>query len=460
MAKFPNIEYNLSCDKIRYNNEIESLKNNSLNIRIGKLFKDIFKSKPGKKVFEYKNFEDKDIELRRSEKLVDEQLKTEIGHLRVSESLRKTKVHFMQAHISSFLKKYPYLYIVSPEDLFPYVVFTSQGTINTRKSLYYLRNENFNRVFQRLQLSCHLFLEDDVKQHFLCLSNNVKANVVAEMKNDFSIEFCVREAKIYDELLLEAFEGYPHDKESNYKDSFIKAIETDDEIAVDYLWKNKIKIDERSVILEIALKKFAGNSLKTNIIMFLLFQVNENEFEDFFRSFSFSVIENVIKEVRWHCVFDKVFDALKIYFNNVFVLKIFRLLTESHCILCPLELNLDFVVNFFSSLSASDKFNIMWNRTPNEQETLSSSAQEDELPYERVLLKSLDRMDYLEKMLRVGNGPAIKNFFKSNRGVNILSKAYNNEKLNNIFQALRNVIGQRYLNEIFRHFDNYLNFRL
>ncbi|KAL7629909.1 UNVERIFIED_CONTAM: hypothetical protein RMT77_019972 [Armadillidium vulgare] len=449
---FPGIEYNLSCDKIIYNNEIESLQNHSLNLRIGKILKYILKSESGKRLFRYKGSEDE--ELLKVEELVDKQLAKETGHL-VTESLRKTKVHFMIAHISSFLKKYPYLHIVSPENLFPYVDFTSQGTINTRKSLNLFRRTNFKKVFKRFQLSCHLFLIEDINHYFKCLPNYVKANVVVEMKKDFFIEFCVREAQIIHEFIREVFEGYPHDKKSNYKDSFINAIKTDNEIAVDYLWRNKIsKMNDKRVILDIGLKLVAGDSLKTNIMMFLLFQVNKNEFVNFFEHFSFVVIENVIKEVRWHCLFDKIFDALKIYFNSDFILKIFGILTDSHCTLCPLELNLDLVANFFSSLSASDKICIMWNCTSNHEGTLSSSAQDDEIPYERVLLKSLDRVDYLEKMLRVDDSTAIKDFFISERGVSILSKAFRNEKVHNIDQVLRNVVEENHLNYIYWHFNN------
>ncbi|KAL7631150.1 UNVERIFIED_CONTAM: hypothetical protein RMT77_018548 [Armadillidium vulgare] len=129
---FPGIEYNLSSDKIIYNNDIESLKNHSLNIRIVKIYKDILKSESGKKLFRNKKSEN--IELLKLEKSANKQLAKEIGYL-VTESLRKTKVHSMTAYVSSFLKKYPYLNIDSPENLFPYVLFTSQGTINTMKSL-------------------------------------------------------------------------------------------------------------------------------------------------------------------------------------------------------------------------------------------------------------------------------------------------------------------------------------
>ncbi|KAL7637742.1 UNVERIFIED_CONTAM: hypothetical protein RMT77_011351 [Armadillidium vulgare] len=363
--KFQNIEYNLPCNTIRYNIDPESLKNHSLNLHIGKTFKDIFKSKYAiEQMSRYKFYQ----RILKVEKLVSNQLKTEIGYLNIDLFLRESKVHFMTIQILNYIEKYPYPHIEHPEILFPYIVFTNQGTINTRKSILMFANRNPRKLFQLFQLTCHLFFEDYFKPVFEYLPFDVKKNVVSEMKKDFFINFCIREAQIDHPLIRKAFDGYPHDKNSvNYEDSFFKAIKTNNEIAVEYLWRKRIssKMIEGRTILGQALILAADNALKTNILMFLLFQVNENEFEDFFRSVSFKVIENVIKEVRWHCVFDKIFDALKTYFNCDFVLKIFDILTEPHCKDCPAGQNLDLVVNFFSSLSEPYKIYIVRKSTPN-----------------------------------------------------------------------------------------------
>ncbi|KAL7630153.1 UNVERIFIED_CONTAM: hypothetical protein RMT77_019709 [Armadillidium vulgare] len=450
--KFPNIEYNLPRNIIRYDKEPESLKNHSLNLYIGKIFKDIFKSKWAlRQMSRYKFYQ----QILKIEKLVSNQLKTEIGYLNIDLSLRKSKVHFMTRQILNYIKKYPYPHIEHPEILFPDVIFTNQGTINTMKTLFMFGNANSTKLFQFFQLTCHLFFEDYFKPVFQYLPFGVKKNMVSEMKNDYFINFCIREAQIDHPLIRKAFDGYPHDNNSvNYKDSFFKAIKTNNEIAVEYLWRNKIsKMIEGRAILGQALILAADNALKTNILMFLLFQVNENEFEDFFRSFSFKVIENVIKEVRWHCVFDKIFDSLKIYFNCDFVLKIFDILSEPHCKDCPAGQNLDLVVNFFSSLSEPYKIYIVRKSTPNHKKTLSSSTRKEEIPYERVLLKSLNRKDYLEKLLKVEDCSALKDFFISKPGGHILTEAVRKRMLDCISVVLKNIFSGNVFNEMLEHWQ-------
>ncbi|KAL7637740.1 UNVERIFIED_CONTAM: hypothetical protein RMT77_011349 [Armadillidium vulgare] len=442
--KFPNIEYNLSCDKIRYNNELESLKNHSLNLRIGKIFKDILRT-----TWRVLECNEKFLKL---EKLVSFQIANETDPLNIDPSLRKEKVHFIKLQIINFIAKYPYSHIECLEIFFPYIVFTGQGTINTMKSVRAFGMANSEFFLKRFRVTCYLFLKKDVKRTFKNLPDLVKLKVVSEMKKDFFINFCIRDAQIDHQLLRKAFDGYPHDNNSvNYKDYFFKAIDTNNEIAVEYLWRNKIsKMRGGDAVLRKALIWIVDKPLKTNILIFLLFQVNENEFEDFFRSFSFKVIGIVIKEARWHCLFDKIFDVFKIYFNCDFVLKIFCILTEPYCTCCPTGLNLDLVVKFFCSLSASDKIYIVKKSTPNDIQT-SSSTEEYEIPYERVLLNSLSREDYLEKMLRVEDIYALKDFFISEPGVNILSKAFGNGKKELIYNVLRKVVNSEILSDIDSH---------
>ncbi|KAL7637743.1 UNVERIFIED_CONTAM: hypothetical protein RMT77_011352 [Armadillidium vulgare] len=205
-------------------------------------------------------------------------------------------------------------------------------------------------------------------------------------------------------------------------------------------------------ILGKVLKKFVYHSLKTNITMFLLLQVNENEFEDFFRSYSFKVIEKIIKEVRWHCVFQKIFDVLKIYLNSDFISRIFSTLTDFHLTGYPTCMNLDLVVNYFSSLPVSDKIYILRESTRYSTNSLPSSTEKNKSPYERVISKSLDRKDYLEKLLEVGDDEELMNFFISCPRFHLDSEIDISGKRNSAFNALRRVYSKKVLSDIQERF--------
>ncbi|KAL7637739.1 UNVERIFIED_CONTAM: hypothetical protein RMT77_011348 [Armadillidium vulgare] len=453
--KFPNIEFNLSCDTIRYNNEMESLKIHSLNLHIGRIFKDVFKSEYGKELLINKRLQiDFYKELLHIEKFIDDVLETEIDPLMVTPSLRKAKLHFMTIQILNFLNKYPYLHIESPEIFFPYVVFTSQGTINTMKSIKLLRNAYPEKDFTSFQLTCCLCFEEQFKFHFEYLPDDVKEKVVSEMKNDFFFNFYIRETRIDHPLIGKTFKGYLRDKYYNSTELFFNAINTKNEIAVEYLWRNKVSQLEGSCkIFETELERIVGDSLKTNIMMFLLFQVNENELEEFFRKFSFQVIEKVVKGVRFLCVFEKIFDVLKIYLNSESISKIFDILGDPHCKDCLAGINLDLVVNYFSSLSESNKIYIVKKSTQNPNNSLSHSIQEDKNPYKNVLWKIItsDRKDYLKKMLKIEDAIALRDFFISKPGDDLISDAVKIEKLYYIYDVIRMVSNEEVLNDIYHH---------
>ncbi|KAL7637723.1 UNVERIFIED_CONTAM: hypothetical protein RMT77_011332 [Armadillidium vulgare] len=459
--KFPNIEYNLSQNIIRHNEDMESLKNHSLNIFIGKIFKNLIDPKWSRRVSDSKGLNPIHYkEWREVEKLVSIQLFQDIQsvsrHLILLDpSSRRTKIHFIGMQILDFLTRYPYLYIVNPSIFIPYVTFTSRGTINTLKCFKRIWEANSKNSFFSVQLLRYLFLEKDFKPYFESLPDCLIENVIEDMKNDVFLNFCIREAKIDHPLIQKAFNGYPLDSYTvNYEELFSFAIESNNEIAVEYLWTEKISQMKRGrAILEKTLKLIVDNSLKTNIMMFLLFQVNENEFEDFFRSSSFKVIKNVVDEVRWHCVFNKIFDVLKIYFNSESVSKIFGILTNSVCKDYPKGMNLNFVVNYFSSLTESDKICILRKSTP-KPTNLMSSTRKDKCQYERVLYKSIasNRENYLEELLKVKDVTALKDYFISEPGVTSLTEAAKIGNFTRIFEDLEMVVNEEVLFDIKSHF--------
>ncbi|KAL7637744.1 UNVERIFIED_CONTAM: hypothetical protein RMT77_011353 [Armadillidium vulgare] len=461
--KFPNIKYNLSTNIIRYNEEMESLKNHSLNLCIGEIFKKSVDIKWIKRVSNCKGLNPIHYEeWRRVEKGIDDQLfdvLNPVTYYILTPHLIKTKIHFIGMQILNFLSKYAYLSTPNLSKLLRYVVFNSRGIINTVKIFERNWKASYLLPFYSFELISYQFSETNFKPYLKGLTKYTKRkNIASSEKGDF-LELRLRETRTLNQFTSERFtRNHPDSYAEHYEKFFFIAIDMNNDIGVEYLWLNKIsKMEKGRSILEKALKLIVDNPLKIDIMMFLLFQVNENEFEDFFRFFSFNVIENVIKDVRWHCVFDKLIDVLKFYFNSDMLSKIFDILANSHCQEYPVVINLDLVVNYFSSLPESAKVYILRMSTPNPSYSLSSN--QDESPYERVLYESITSIedDYLEKLLKVEDGSALEDFFSSEPGINLLIEADLIDKLNRMYELLGKVVNEELLFNIRSHFITFTN---
>ncbi|KAL7637738.1 UNVERIFIED_CONTAM: hypothetical protein RMT77_011347 [Armadillidium vulgare] len=412
--KIPNIIYNLSQNIIRYNQELESLKNYSLNLFIGKLFKKSIDPIWIKRIANGKGFNPTRYkEWRKVEEKIDDQVFEVIEYVpyyfRLFPHLIKSKIHFMGMQILDSLTKHTYLYFIDASDILPCFVFTCQGTIDTLKSVERVWMESYITSYYNFRITCYLFSEKDIKLRFQSLSEITRKNVIARSAGDYILKFWLQKIQINNNTLLkETLDEYNLDGNFDNDKIFYKAIETNNEIAVEYLWTNEISQMEggREILLK-ALKMIVDNSMMTNIMMYLLFQVNENEFEEFFQSSSLKIIENIVKEVRWHCLFDKIFDVLKIYFSSESVSKIFYMLIDSVCKDYPTGVNLDLVVNYFRSLPESDKIYILRKRT-SKTTNLLSLTQENKCSDEKFLWKSFIREYYLEKLLKVEESTTVK----------------------------------------------------
>ncbi|KAL7637725.1 UNVERIFIED_CONTAM: hypothetical protein RMT77_011334 [Armadillidium vulgare] len=450
--KFPNITYDLTQDIIGYNG-IMSLKDHALNLCIGLSFKVTFidQCELMESLLNEESLSSdfynvwREFEENMHKKLLKD-LRSMSCEYKYSPYQRESKIHFVGIQILDFMCKSPILEFVNLIDFVRTMIFTCQGTINLSKSVLRL-NVLYQEPHNNFRMKCHFFIEKDIKEWYESLDNNEIKRARESIEMDYILEF----------WLLEIESPDLEENSDRYEKTFFTSLEANDEIAVEYLWTNKIsKLDGRRNILEKALKLSVKNLIKINITMFLLFQVNENEFEEFFQSSSFKVIENIIKEVKFHCIFDKIFDVLKIYFNNDKVIKIFGLLTDSLCEIYPTGANLDLVVNFFSSLPESDKINIVNESITETRETKNH--------FGKILEKSINNI-YKDKYYNIllsgfKNVTELKNFFLSESGFDSLIEPAKTGYLINFFTFLGNIFKENYLFAIKRNFFLYARERI
>ncbi|KAL7637724.1 UNVERIFIED_CONTAM: hypothetical protein RMT77_011333 [Armadillidium vulgare] len=452
--KNPIIRYDLSQNLILSIGMV-SLRNHALNFCIGNCFKKVFMDLLESKEISIDDNDNLSItysKFQKIEKIVEKKLLEDLRLIsyeyKYTHYLRQSNIHFMAMQILGFICKRTFLTCVNFTDLFRTMVFTSQGTINLLKSVLQFNIFNAEPI-ENFRMKCHFFLENEIKDCYESLDNIERLFVRQYINTDPILEFWVLE--------INPFERESHkDFSDKYEDLFFESIESNNEIAVEYLWNNKIsKLERGRAILEKTLKSIINNSLKTNIMMFLLFQVNENEIEEFFQTCSFKVIKNVIMEVRWHCLFDKIFNVLKIYLNSESILKIFAILAKSHCENCPVDMNLNLAVNYFGSLSESDKIFILDKCTP-------YSTSEVENHFGKVLSRAISNVnkdEYLEKLLRFKNVTPLKNFFLSLSGYESLIEHAKTGYLYSFFDFLINILNNDiyYLFEVKRVFFHHAN---
>ncbi|RXG69492.1 hypothetical protein Avbf_01868 [Armadillidium vulgare] len=447
--KNPIIRYDLSQNLI-LNNGMVSLRNHALNLCIGNCFKKVFMDLLESKEISIDDNDNLSItysKFQKIEKIVEKKLLEDLRLIsyeyKYTHCLRQSNIHFMAMQILGFICKRTFLTCVNFTDLFRTMVFTSQGTINLLKSVLQFNIFNAEPI-ENFRMKCHFFLENEIKDCYESLDNIERLFVRQYINTDPILEFWVLE--------INPFERESHkDFSDKYEDLFFESIESNNEIAVEYLWNNKIsKLERGRAILEKTLKSIIDNSLKTNIMMFLLFQVNENEIEEFFQTCSFKVIKNVVMEVRWHCIFDKIFNVLKIYLNSESIVKIFAILAKSHCENCPVDMNLNLAVNYFGSLSESDKIFILDKCTP-------YSTSEVENHFGKVLSRAISNMnkdEYLEKLLRFKNVTPLKNFFLSLSGYeSLIEHAKTGYLYKSNFSKMREFVD--YFSEYYQHIQQF-----
>ncbi|KAL7637726.1 UNVERIFIED_CONTAM: hypothetical protein RMT77_011335 [Armadillidium vulgare] len=428
-----------------------SLKDIALNLCIGRSFKETFANVYSisiERSFRAKNYTSffydkwKEIERNVDENLLEYFASMEFNNILCHLVKRKTKIHFIGMQILDLIKKRPHLDIHFPTEFVPFIVFTGQGTINMFKSVLKFTEMSTLGSYQMFKIKCHFFLANEIKESYQLLLDNEKG-MARENTEDDILKFWLWEI---DGITLN--KNHLEENSVFYEKLFFDVIDANNDIAVAYLWNNIISnLKRERAILEEALKSIVDNSLKINILMFLVFQVNENEFEEFFQTSSFKVIENVISEVRWFCLFKYIFDVLNFYFDKNLASKIFGLLCDSNCRYYPKGVGFNLVVNYFVSLDVLFKINIVEVSTPGTRVTKNHFGN----------ISHENKDEYCEKLLLgFQNVTALNAFFLSASGFETLIES---AKIGYLYKFLdfflKNIFGYYELYVIKHNFFHY-----
>ncbi|KAL7637751.1 UNVERIFIED_CONTAM: hypothetical protein RMT77_011360 [Armadillidium vulgare] len=315
------------------------------------------------------------------------------------------------------------------------LVLTCQGTINLKKTVIRILKrsitENFTN-YDKCLLACYYFIEETI----LCYhSTRVHTNRFEDYFNCRSQEkenlflsfwkwFVGRKTKEAFNIMdgnptFEDIKSSPNlneDESIELSNVFEQAVLSNNENAVQYLWINYIsRMPNKVQILEKVLTLAIPHTNKTNIVMFLIFQINNNELEDFFKSNYFIIIQNIVKNIRWHSLFPKIFNELKNYFNAD---DFFRLLTDlTHTYFIDHSTFIDLTLYFINLFP--DFFKHFLTNKPDEV-------------YNNLFTKPLlfAKEDIVRTLLKVINEVELKNFLCSNSGINLLAETITNGKLN------------------------------
>ncbi|KAL7631081.1 UNVERIFIED_CONTAM: hypothetical protein RMT77_018622 [Armadillidium vulgare] len=315
-------------------------------------------------------------------------------------------------------------------------VLTCQGTINLKKTVIGILHRNFENkylVSDQCSLACYYFIEDIVVFHH---SKRVPTkrfeDYFKSRSNDNSFYIFLvfwkwfidrnNEEVIKVENGCQAFANITEFSDLNEDESielskvFEQAVLSNNENAVEYLWINYIsRMPNKLQILEKVLKLAIPHTDKTNISMYLILQINNNELEDFFKSNYFTIIQNIVKNIRWYSHFPKFFNELKNYFNAHDFLKLLTDLTHTYFIDYSTFIDLTlYFLNLFP-----DYFKHFLTNKP------------DDI-YNNLFAKPLlyAKEDIVRTLLKLINEAELKNFLCSNSGINLLAETIKNGKLN------------------------------
>ncbi|KAL7643669.1 UNVERIFIED_CONTAM: hypothetical protein RMT77_005652 [Armadillidium vulgare] len=314
------------------------------------------------------------------------------------------------------------------------LALTCQGTVNLKKTVTRILDGNIMdklSVNDHCVLACYYFIEPKVVFHH---SKRVRTkrfeNYFKSRSKDNSMHiflafwiWFIDKNKVIAALNgCQAFLNVMEFRYLNTKDYdelsnvFEQAVLSNNENAVEYLWINFIsRMPNKLQILEKVLKLAFPHTDKTNIIMFLIFQINNNELEDFFKSNYFTIIQNIAKNIRWHSLFYKIFNELKNYFNANDFLKLLTDLTHTYFI--DHSTFIDLTLNFINLFP--DLFKHLLANKP------------DEI-YNNLFRKPFlyAKEDLVRTLLKLISEVELKNFLCSNSGINLLAETIKNGKIN------------------------------
>ncbi|KAL7634086.1 UNVERIFIED_CONTAM: hypothetical protein RMT77_015414 [Armadillidium vulgare] len=228
------------------------------------------------------------------------------------------------------------------------LTFTNQGTINMKKTILRILKEPCLSPTSKFELACYYFIDDSTIRNLYFADKSEEEEEEkyftsnTKFITDYSLYYWEWQIRGTRRLVTEASSFYlqsrsPWSRADMQSDVailiiFQKAIEENNELAVQYLWVNHIsKMPKSEEKLSDAIRLAASSSTEVNTCLFLIFQIQNNELKSLLKEISLVILKNMIKNVRWYYLFMKIFNELKIYLSSKAMAELLSCLAKSHC---------------------------------------------------------------------------------------------------------------------------------
>ncbi|KAL7629946.1 UNVERIFIED_CONTAM: hypothetical protein RMT77_019935 [Armadillidium vulgare] len=450
--KFKEIYYDLANNLIHYKeNKLETLKRYSLMLLSVTIFKrsDIVKAICPRKNESGKL--EKSIENLRRWKFIEwdvesellEYLKTKSFNVKVLQPHVKELNHFVSMQIYDFINKA----VISEFNNIKYFLqnlhFTNQGTINLRntvrrilKSPSILRDTFLQNPKAKFALACNYFLGKDIKILFEELRRTntpLNNSTFGSLFEEFWIHIIVNSSDSLKEM-----------SSDTTLNLFQTAVENNNEVAVHYLWFLILKGESDKNMVLGKLVPMTIFPEKINICMFFLLQVNESEFEKYFKFSVVTIIQYLVNHIGWHSHLFRILKMLKSEIDINFLETLDNILMWSYFNSYPIRINFEAFVDCYISLLECVKHDALL-----EIQFLYKN-------FEKILLNTfIHEKENLVKLSKFCGRIEIKNFFISEHGINFISEAIKVGNLEAIDEFLFSLFPKNDFEEIRKNVFNF-----
>ncbi|KAL7630492.1 UNVERIFIED_CONTAM: hypothetical protein RMT77_019331 [Armadillidium vulgare] len=234
----------------------------------------------------------------------------------LSESYLKSTISSVLEQTISFLNVAK-VYLLDERQLFvKNLVFTSQGTVNTKMTLVKVLNKEEILVYRKFRLAAHFFLEKQIVRSYYSILTEEKKDSLSnvDIEDDFACYYWVWQIKGSREPIKDFFVYYfdttirevvcSRFDSDNFdlivQNIFHRAVKQHNEIAVQYLWNNYVSgVNDRELILYNSISQYMAKVSHINIVMFLIFQTGKEELIDFFHSDKHKYMLLFYNNKRW-----------------------------------------------------------------------------------------------------------------------------------------------------------------
>ncbi|KAL7637722.1 UNVERIFIED_CONTAM: hypothetical protein RMT77_011331 [Armadillidium vulgare] len=346
-------------------------------------------------------------------------------------------IHLVGMQILDFITKDAICIFIEARLFLSNLVFTSEGSINLRKTVLRILNKEPLKPLLKFQLVCFYFSNFEII--YYCFRNLPEyerkcLEEQGEMGLNYYKYFWMSQIRYFEVVWLQQWTTNPDILIFGNINSFKKqdskllvnifylAVTNNNETSVQYLWDRYINLmPDRKYILVESLKKIILFTTHVNITMFLLLQENSNELDALFKNMTipFSLICNLIENVRWRDYFLEIFKKLKIYFDEQSCSKIFVELTNSYFTSYPTGISLDSLASYFHCLSSKAKEYVVIKTT------LGIGY-----PFERVLTEAIHkkRKKLVGLLLKPLSRRILERFFISKSGMTVVTEAIKSQR--------------------------------